>query len=389
MKPKIFFLTRSYIGFNKGGGPRARYFQVKLLEKIGYEVIVVLPDFKSNQIKKENNLILIPGKFNPRITYQLAIIGIIPDYLNNWVKNAYNYLKNVISKEDIIFATTGSEIGTLHLGYLLSKNTFAKLIISYHDPIQNTSINKKFYKKQILKTNERIEKKVLQKADLIITSSKSQENYLRAKTPNTDSYKFRTIPFGYFEPSEKANNAPYNPEKIIFGYGGSMGSSQRFETVLNFFTHAKNHELWLFGQYENKHLYNKYPNIKFHNWVSQKEYNEIFLTKINIGIACLCDPAYSVCIPSKIYDYINLNIPIFGFLYPGHAKEIIKNNSFGVVISPNSTVNHFKEAISLFEDYDTLIKYQRNLSKQKDKWYFYKIWSILPKTINSHIIKKT
>lgn len=382
MKSRIFFLSRSYLGYNKGGGPRARYFQVEFLEKIGYEVIVVLPSFESNQIIKENNIIRIPGKFNPRITYQLAIVGIIPDYLNNWVKNAFDYLKKIISKEDIIFATTGSEIGTLHLGYLLSKNTSAKLIISYHDPIQNTSINNKFYQKQILKTNERIEKKILHKADLVITSSKSQENYLRAKTPNTGSYKFITIPFGYFEPSKKTNNAPYNPEKIIFGYGGNMGVSQKIEIILNLFKNISKHELWLFGDYKNKHLYEKYPNIKFHKWITQEEYNELFLSKINVGMACFCDPAFSVCIPSKIYDYINFQIPILGVLYPGSATEIITDNNFGQVISPNCSEENFENLISTFENENNIIQYKDNLASNKKEWYSFEIWKQLSESIN-------
>ena len=50
MKTKIYYLTRTYYPYQKGGGPLMRMGAVKYLQELGWNVIVVMPNYGSNKI---------------------------------------------------------------------------------------------------------------------------------------------------------------------------------------------------------------------------------------------------------------------------------------------------------------------------------------------------
>ncbi|MCW3807470.1 hypothetical protein [Plebeiibacterium marinum] len=370
MKKKIYFLTRSYDGFHQGGGPRARRFQVETLENNGFNVIIVIPNFTIKEVNVTKNIIQVPAKYNEKITYKKVSFGLKYDYLDNWIRNSYKYLKDKVYKNDIIFATTGNELASFILGLKLKKISKAKLVINYHDPIDPFSSNKKIIKYFLYKNRISIEKKIINQSDLIITSTTSQKKNILQSNKKVDYQKVVNINFGYFEKSLQINKSKFNTKKLIFGYGGSMGSAQRIDKVLNLFKEIEGHELWLFGSYKHKDKYKNYPNIKFYEWVSQKEYENVFLDKINYGIASLGNPNFSECVPSKIYDYINLCIPILGLFYNGQAKEIIEVNQFGVCINPDIKNSEFKKIIKSLENVAKFNFFKQNIIKQKDSWHY-------------------
>ena len=87
IKGRIYYLTRSYAPYQKGGGPLMRTGAIKYLKELGWEVIVVLPNYTSKEYIIENNIIQIPFsiKYIQKLTSILERVGIYEDYLDKWV----------------------------------------------------------------------------------------------------------------------------------------------------------------------------------------------------------------------------------------------------------------------------------------------------------------
>ena len=57
MKNKIYYLTRSYSPYQKGGGPLMRRGAVKYLQDLGWDVTVVMPNYGFNGVNIYDNVI--------------------------------------------------------------------------------------------------------------------------------------------------------------------------------------------------------------------------------------------------------------------------------------------------------------------------------------------
>jgi len=99
IKTKIYYLTRSYSPYQKGGGPLMRTGAVKYLQELDWDVTVVMPNYNSKEVIIENNIIQIPfeGKHIQKLASLLERVGVYEDYLDKWIENAFEHLKDKIT----------------------------------------------------------------------------------------------------------------------------------------------------------------------------------------------------------------------------------------------------------------------------------------------------
>lgn len=311
-----------------------RKAQVDNLKAAGHNVIVVLPNYKSNYLeKKEEGILLIPYKTNERITYLLHSNGLLSCYLNRWVKNTINYLKKVIKKEDVVFATTGGEMGTLIIASELKRIINCKTIFNYHDPIKDTSVFDLFPTSKTSKINKnKIEGKYLENIDLILTSSELNRQALLEKYSNISADKVKTIYFGYLKSlysKELKKDSSQNKIRIV--YGGSFARLQKPELLIEAAIGLKNIEVVYIGNHQNYDPIQKYKNdCLLLPAMPYVEYVKYIQEKADIGFVSLSDEYYGACIPSKLYEYINVGLPILGALPEGDAMNIINDKNYGL-----------------------------------------------------------
>ena len=65
----------------------------------------------------------------------LERVGWFDDYLDPWVASALPYLSKIICKDDVIFCTSGGELGTIKLGALIKEETGCKFVVNFRDPL--------------------------------------------------------------------------------------------------------------------------------------------------------------------------------------------------------------------------------------------------------------
>lgn len=365
----LWFLTRSFYPFQKGGGPQIRAAEAIELKKVGWNVVVVMPSYGIKEITFDNNIIQIPMYGNSRLLYMLEKFGFLEDYLDFWIKNAYTYLVDKIKKNDIIFATTGGELGMIKLGAKLKQKLNSKFVINFHDPIDYTLVNNIRISNSFHTSREKSEYKYISCADLLITSSKSYKEALCLKYPSL-SYKIKNIYFGYIKEISFSQKSA-NKMSINIAYVGAMSEAQRPEILYEAYKKTKNCgvNIYFIGNYTNyapfKNICDK--NIHFIEFMPHDDFIKFISKNIDIGFVSLYGDYFSVCVPSKIYEYINLALPIIGALPYGDAMDIINNNSYGLACKYDDT-NTLSKIILDFTNSNILNKFKTNIIKDRIKW---------------------
>lgn len=330
----IYYITRSYYP-EITGGTIIRQKQVELLKKNGYNVIIVTLTNKKENEKIDKNEIRIYISINIlKVFLKFERLGIVEDYLKKFGEKAEKILNQKVKAEDIIFTTSGGELECIKIGSILKKEKKCKFIINLHDPIDHTLVNgislSKFYK-----LRDKIEKKYFSNADLIVTSTEYYCEILKKKYGYLEE-KIMCNYFGYVKKlkiESKINNKIAN-RKIRIGYGGTFSKIQSPEILAEACKNMENVEIYFVGdvlEYKEILKYKNYKNIFLLKKMELDKYLEFFDKNIDIGFLSLKGKYFSACIPSKLYEYINLEKPVLALLPKGDAYNIIEKNEIGEV----------------------------------------------------------
>jgi glycosyltransferase involved in cell wall biosynthesis len=373
-KTKIYYITRSYYPYQKEGGPMMRSGAVKYLRELGWDVEVIMPNYKSNQFNLDTKaqITQIPLNQIHKIAFFFEKVGFYEDYLDKWVDTAYAYLKNVIKSDDIIISTSGGELGTIKLGSLLKRKINCKFVINFRDPVNNTLVNGLKVNTKFYVSREQVEKKYLSNADLVITSSEYYKRVLQNKYKNIKDYMYNNY-FGFIKETDISKFTKTKSKKLRIAYTGSMLSSvQKPEILIDVFNRLKNQdnvEIYFIGKYKNNKALVKIanPNIKFIELLPHNEFLKFMCENIDVGFLSLSKDYYGACVPSKLYEYINLGLPIIGALPCGDAHNIINENKYGISCKYND-INSLVDAVEDFKDKKFINQCVNKVLKDRKIW---------------------
>lgn len=389
---KIFYLTRTDPDENSGGAV-IRRGSIHFMRDYGYEVWVVMPA-KINQdcyIDEDRKRILI-NRYDNKVLDKLLIlgesVGLLDDYLQPWANKAYKILKNksIIHAEDIVFATSGGELGMLILGRKLARDTGCKFIINLHDPIAFTTMDKRTLSYRSKRTEWMHVKRDKQEACLfhssamVITSSMFYQKNLQAKYPALQSKIFCNH-FGYIEKEANVNTKEFNRDSIVITYGGAVGSLQSLQILPEATKFSENIKACIVcdkskhSQFqsisENVGLYDMMPHDKYLNFLKEET---------DIGFLSLVGELSDVCVPSKLYEYINVGLPILAIV-GGDAKKIIEERRYGVVA--DYSVGSLNAALEKLCQPAFYNECKRNILMDREEWYMgNKVKELLDMIIN-------
>lgn len=349
MSGKIYYITRTYMfnGVSTGcGGLRNNY--VQMLRK-KYDVIVVTPNYNEQELVSDGKCIRIP--FSPKLEMRLyEAVGIYEDYLDKWVGKATSYLEKIVKKEDLIFATTGGELGCIKVASYMKRQTGCKAIINFHDPVDYTHIGsiKTCGKWHVSRDN--LVSKYISGVDGIITWAHDYADILKKMYPEIK--KIKGIYRGYRECKIYENHRVKDDFKII--YAGSMGKLQGVDRLIGTWGQCKDVKIELIGNAGKKvrKIAEKYPNVTLIEQMPYEQCMNYMKREADAGIVCIVAQEFGIATPSKIFDLINLEIPILGIMPNGEGQRLI-NSGYG-----------------LAANYKEIEKNRSNLERLKDKEYY-------------------
>ncbi len=230
MKNKIYYITRSYPPYQKGGGSLMRAGAVKHLQELGWNVIVIMPNYGEAEHSLIDNVWKISFPNSIRWSIILQRIGYYEDYLDPWVRVALNYLKGKVKKNDIVFTTSGSELGTIKLGSLLKANVACKFIVNFRDPLSYSIVGGVKFENRLHVSREKQEVKYIENADLVITSSCKYRDELKVKYPDLKEKIYNNY-FGYINKTDFLKYNKKESSKLKIAYVGTMTSLQKPEIL--------------------------------------------------------------------------------------------------------------------------------------------------------------
>ena len=368
---KIYYLTRTFFPYQKNGASLMRNGAVDYLKDLDWNITVVMPNYNSNEFKIEGNIILIPLSYHIKTSLYLERLGFYEDYLDKWIKKAFEYLKNIITKDDIVFSTSGGELGMVKLGSLLKKEMDCKFVINFRDPINYGYMNglrrdKKFHIGRV-KAHE----KYMKNADLILTSSKYYANTLSKKFSYLKDKIYNNY-FGFVKLLDLSKYRKKESKKVKIAYAGIMSKTQSPELLYKAWKklNDNNIEIYFIGdisQYKPLQGINE-DSVYFIDFMPHNDFLEFMSENIDIGFVSLTNDYFGACVPSKIYEYINLGLPILGALPNGDGKDIINKNQYGVA-SDYKNINLLAKNIEKMKDKKSLKMFRDNILRDRELWF--------------------
>jgi glycosyltransferase involved in cell wall biosynthesis len=157
----------------------------------------------------------------------------LPDARKGWNKYAFSKAKQLIKEEGILTViTTGPPHSTHLIGKKLKKQLGVHWLADFRDPWTDIYYYNELYPTALAKTIDRkMERSVLEQADVVSTVSDDMKRLLGAKIKAKKDQHFAVLPNGYDELDFKAWQNPNN-EVFVISYVGTLTNKYRIESFL-------------------------------------------------------------------------------------------------------------------------------------------------------------
>lgn len=361
----LYYITRSYTHSTFSGGAIMREGAVNLLRKKGFNVIVVtLANSAADEIYSENFISISAGIIPEKVRQHLQRFSLLPDYLANWAKEVSKYLVSKVNSDDVLFCSTGGDLASLMIGSSVKNSVGAKFVANFRDPVSYTDYyNNRLGRYTHIPRNTSF-KECLKNVDLIITSSNSYKEYLDTWSPAEKI----TNHFGYLDSEVAPCDFSLRKETTLFKtfFGGTLAKYQAPSLVYSFFQNNLNLTLDVYGHSGSKQT--ETTNINFYKSLPRNEFLQKAVQSYDLGFVSLADNYFGACIPSKIYEYINIGMPIVGFLPHGEARDIVNDNGYGYIALPNSPNDLNNQINQILTEQNKLIEMNQNIIKDRGDW---------------------
>lgn len=384
---KVYFITRTFPGISgTGGGALIRLGQVETFRNNGLDTWIVAPNLSSDKsiCNEEDKMLLFPFNTKKHLLYSLFDkLGLIEDYSADWISNSLKGLASIVKENDTVFCTSGGELGSVILGSKLKKLTGCSFVINFHDPVLNA---KAFGKKVRLKGSrffhvgrDKTEAKYLQNVDYIYTSSDVYRLSLSEKYPGLKD-RIKNVYFGYINEFNWINiDEPKIKNPLRIAYGGSMGKEQSPEILAKAVAEMDDVCAYFFGDISsNEYLKNPVRNVQIMEYLPYDEYLLFLKENIDMTFMSLDGDLSHFCVPSKLFEYINLEIPMIAAV-AGDAARIIADNKFGLTCDYDEVA--VRNAIGQLAKIENYKLSWQSLRREKSSWAMSKQLEILVKQL--------
>ena len=356
----IYFLTKSYPPQDGGGGALLKRHCVEIMTKNGLDVEVICLGKENSRLE---NIRYFKNKRNIKISLLKQRLGILEDYLDPWSEDILSYLKSCVKSNDTIFATCGGELSGIKIGSKIKDISNCKFIAHFHDPLDHTTINLEKLDYKFHKNRNIFLRKYLHNCNNILTSTRTYARHLSFVTNKPVSHAY----FGFIgKPIRRGDEAFLQSEGLNIIYGGSDGYAQRSQQIFKLLHNTQSDpdkiHFHVFGKSRMKT--NKF-HVHHHGLLPRDEYIGSLTYPNMLGYVSLGPTYFRNCIPSKIFDFISMQIPILAILPYGEAFELIREKKIGISIVPGDK-HSLKLALEKFRDEKF---YRDSMEAQQDCWH--------------------
>ena len=275
------------------------------------------------------------------------------------------FLWNTIPKI-VIIQSPPLVVGFTSILFLRSKKR--KLILNVSDLWPLAGLELGVFKRNLTyKILEKIERYNYGKADLILGQSEEILTHIKSSFPKKDTFLYRNFP-KLVPPIIKQNTA--SKQKISIVYAGLLGVAQGIYQLSQELDYS-NIEFHIYGvgseqkKIEQFLKYNPECPVKYHGEISRDNVPEE-LVKYDLTIIPLINRIYG-SVPSKIFEYALLGIPIIYF-GGGEGESIVVENELGWVVESGNYAQ-LNKVISNLEIMDFSLELRKKIQKSAIKYF--------------------
>lgn len=365
MSRKIYYITRTFTHDVKTGGALMREGAVSQFIKHGFDVEVISHSNEEGVLLRDGYTLTLfdNGTKSDRFNWTKQRFGLCEDYLDCWVEKCTRYLRKVVNNGDILFSTTGGDLATLKIASILKRDINCTYIANFRDPVLHTSVNGIHLSPFLHVSRDKMLEKYIRNADLLVASTNDYKDVLEKR------YSRRVVNnhFGYLSnDSEVSVNFNSNLTSLSIVYAGTLNKYQGPEFYHDIFDGLYNVDMMIYTS--NNVIGNCPNNIKVHSPIPRNKLYSKVSKQHNAGFVSLSHPYFSVCIPSKIYEYINIGLPIFGFLPKGEARDIVNDNGYGYIADVDN-LQELRKKLSYYScNTNELMNFHENIVREKSVW---------------------
>ena len=183
--------------------------------------------------------------------------------------------------------------------------------------------------------------------------------------------KITTNLFGHMENSK--NKSTVIPKGIFsMIYLGSISKTQApdiFAKIIGGMDNCDEFRIRFQGEEKIRDFAKLIPSFcSYHNRGERQVVLDEIRNNFHMGLVSLSGDQFKGCIPSKIYEYIGLGLPIWGMLPRGDAYELINDLKIGVAFLLNEGPKAQKFIQSANKNRTLLNVYKENLDKNFEKF---------------------
>lgn len=266
----------------------------------------------------------------------------IPDPRVFWVRSTSKFLTNYLRDRPVDVVVTTGPPHSMHLiGLRLKKKLGIKWLADFRDPWSDWDMLDNFHVGVLARwQHQRLEKRVLQGADQILTVSNTWATELEEKFDG----KVNVITNGFDESDFEELHLKKN-SSIVFGHFGLLNSFRNPSTLWSAFkTLAENQvdfKVQLYGPVDNLVKQDIESNnlAGYVNFAGTVSHNEVLkkYQECEVLLLLLNDSKNaSGHLPGKLFEYIRSGVPILAIgMKDGDAARILEKTGTGQVFSTN------------------------------------------------------
>ncbi|MCZ2223436.1 MAG: hypothetical protein LC122_07375 [Chitinophagales bacterium] len=324
-----------------------------------------------------------------------------------WKKPLLRDIENIIKRHDIEYIFTSlPPFSVGEIARLISKKYHLPLIVDMRDLWSHWGTNPflSYFHYTFAKYYER---KIFKQASLIFCVTPQLISTFQKTHPKIENEKFKLLTNGFdMELLPLSQTQKVNNEKFIIGYTGSFyyspsisKSNKGIKRIFNFhkllhyyprnenwlyrspyfflkalsllfkkephlkkricFALIGNEPIWLNSMISEFGLEENYIYYGFRTSTETKEIQNSFDAFLATSEKVEGEEHY--CLPSKLFDYINQNKPIIGFLTEGIQNEFLTLSGLGIICNPDN----MDESVSKLEE---IVLGKIKISGRNDKY---------------------
>jgi len=347
MEKRVYFIACCFPPFGRGNS-LTNTFAANHLADDFYLEVVCMEQEQGLLLSYQRDSSLVEG-LHPRLGVRriraarwgglnelLYAAGLLPCYYLNWAWAVWQRRTALFSRPGALFAVY-PVFSDLAVAYALHRRYGYPLLVDFRDDF--SGVMSRGWRRVLRGFYRRLEGKLLRgAAHITATTEKLREDLIARHRldPEKVSVVYNIVPVG--APGRQGGeNAP-----LRLVYAGAMSGIQQPQILLKAYAWlvARRPELRsclqvdfygpespYFKLHIRPHLV---PGTLFHGFLSHAQVVEQ-LRNADLGFLSLADPVFAYATPTKLFEYIEYEIPMVASLPGGAARELIERHGLGLV----------------------------------------------------------